>query len=64
MRFGVILIHMGIYLIYISTKLIRTDQKKDLKEKESYNKNVWHTNIWERFNFLWIWVLFLMFELY
>lgn len=63
MRFGIILIHFGIYITFLSTRLIKTSKPSN-KNKESFNKNVWQVNLWEQYNFLWVWALFLIMELY
>lgn len=66
MRFGMLMIHCGLYMMIVSVNLMKTDKTNNriLKSKESYNKNVWFVTLWERYNFLWIWGIFLIFELY
>ena len=66
MRFGALLIQFGVYLMMASIKLMKTDKTNNplIKTKESYDKNVWYVTLWERYNFLWLWSIFLIFELY
>jgi hypothetical protein len=64
MRFSVMIIQCGIYLIIKAIKLMNLKEPNNMIEnkKESYDKNIWKVKTWYQGNFLWIWVLFICFE--
>ena len=65
-RFGIILVHFGLYLTFKSTSLLKTKKQNDFIENksENFDRNIWEANLWQKGTFYWIWSIYLIFELY
>lgn len=66
MRFSMILLQSGLYMIYQSTKLLIPKNSNDFIERqtESFDKNILRINFWKRTNYLMILGIFIIYELY